>query len=96
MKRNAGAKDNESTAVYFRYTKNVAESRKPVLPRKRGRPATGRDPLVTFRLPAEAIAAIEAWSRQLPDKPSRSEALRRLVDLGMKAANVLGPRRKRG
>lgn len=81
-------------AAYFRYTKNVAESRKPV--RKRGRPATGRDPLVTFRLPAEAIAGIEAWSRQLPDKPSRSEALRRLVDLGMKAANVRGGGWSRG
>ncbi len=39
--------------------------------------------------------AIEKWAAQLPDKPSRAEALRRLLDLGMKAANVRGSGRKR-
>jgi 2-iminoacetate synthase ThiH len=42
------------------------------------------------------IAAIEAWAAQQPDKPTRSEALRRLIDLGMKAAPMRGAGRKRG
>jgi len=61
-------------------------SSKNVTQKKRGRPATGQDPHLAFRLPAEMITAIDAWAAQQPDKPSRSEALRRLIDLGMKAA----------
>jgi len=49
-----------------------------------GRPATGRDPIRTFRLSDEKVAEIDAWAARQPDKPSRSEALRRLIDLGMK------------
>jgi hypothetical protein len=41
------------------------------------------------------IAAIDAWAARQPDKPSRSEALRRLIDLGMKAP-ARGSPRKRG
>jgi hypothetical protein len=48
-----------------------------------GRPATGHDPQFAFRIPLETIAAIEAWAERQPDKPSRSEALRRLVDMGL-------------
>jgi hypothetical protein len=62
----------------------MAKSSKSVIPKKRGRPATGRDPLIAFRLPPETIAALTAWAARQPDKPSRSEALRRLIDLGMK------------
>jgi hypothetical protein len=56
-----------------------SRAKKP--PRKKmGRPATGHDPQFTFRIPLETIAAIEAWAAKQPDKPSRSEALRRLID----------------
>ena len=56
-----------------------------VIPKKKmGRPATGRDPIRTFRLSDEKVAEIDAWAARQPDKPSRSEALRRLIDLGMK------------
>jgi len=51
---------------------------------KRGRPATGRDPFVGIRLPASLIEAIETWSGK-HDAASRSEAIRRLVELGLKA-----------
>jgi hypothetical protein len=51
--------------------------------KKIGRPATGHDPQFAFRIPLETIVAIEAWAKQQPDKPSRSEALRRLVDIGL-------------
>jgi len=61
-------------------------SRKEVTPKKRGRPATGKDPIRTFRLSDEKVAEIDAWAARQPDKPTRSEALRRLIDLGMQAA----------
>jgi metal-responsive CopG/Arc/MetJ family transcriptional regulator len=51
---------------------------------KRGRPATGRDPFVGIRLPATLIESIQAWSEK-NDAGSRSEAIRRLVEIGLKA-----------
>lgn len=53
----------------------------PVVPKKRGRPATGRDPLLTGRVPAEMIVAVEEWAER--HKVSRSEAVRRLIQLGL-------------
>ena len=50
---------------------------------------------MAFRLPAATIAAIDAWAAQLPDKPSRSEALRRLIKFGLKAGTARGASRKR-
>lgn len=50
-----------------------------VKPKKRGRPATGKDPLVGFRAPPELTEAIDAYAAQEPDKPARSEAIRRIV-----------------
>jgi hypothetical protein len=50
-----------------------------------GRPATGRDPSRTFRLSDEFIAALDAWAASQDDAPTRSEAIRRLVELGLKA-----------
>lgn len=55
----------------------------PVKP-KRGRPATGRDPFVGVRLPPSLIDEIENWSAKY-DAATRSEAIRRLVELGLKA-----------
>lgn len=54
-----------------------------VTPKKRGRPATGRDPLLTARLPQPMIDSIEVWARR--NECSRSEAIRRLVELGLLA-----------
>jgi hypothetical protein len=50
-----------------------------------GRKPTGKDPTRTFRLSDEFIAKVDAWAAQHADKPSRSEAFRRLVELGLKA-----------
>jgi hypothetical protein len=33
---------------------------------------------------AAEVAAIDEWRRKQPDLPSRSEAIRRLVELGLK------------
>ena len=52
-----------------------------VQPKKRGRPATGKDPLLTVRAPNTIIQAIEDWAAK--NAVTRSEAVRRLVELGL-------------
>jgi Arc/MetJ-type ribon-helix-helix transcriptional regulator len=54
-----------------------------VLQKKRGRPATGQDPIVTFRLGVEYKKAIDHWRSMERDKPSRSEAIRWLIGQGL-------------
>jgi hypothetical protein len=49
--------------------------------KKRGRPATGRDPVSAVRLPAELAAAVDLWGED--HEANRSEAIRRLVELGL-------------
>jgi hypothetical protein len=49
-----------------------------------GRPATGTDPARTIRLSDEFMARLDDWAAGQPDKPSRSEAIRRLVEVGLK------------
>jgi len=49
---------------------------------KRGRPATGKDPLISARIPDELTAQIDAWAKE--NETSRSDAIRRLVELGLK------------
>jgi hypothetical protein len=53
--------------------------------RGRGRPATGRDPdpVTAIRLATDLRAAVDKWATKQPDQPSRSEAIRRLVELGL-------------
>jgi hypothetical protein len=65
----------------------MAVSTKNVARKKRGRPATGQDPHISLRLPEETIVAVDAWAAEQVDQPSRSVALRRLIDLGMKAGS---------
>jgi hypothetical protein len=50
-----------------------------------GRPATGKDPVRTMRQSDEFIASVDAWAANQDDNPGRSEAIRRLVELGLKA-----------
>jgi hypothetical protein len=53
-----------------------------VAPKKRrGRPATGKDPHIAARMPPALIAEVEAWARA--NDTSRSDAFRRLVELGL-------------
>jgi hypothetical protein len=56
-----------------------------VIHKKRGRPATGHDPVLTVRLSPTARIAVENWAKQQPDKPSRSEAIRRLIEIALSA-----------
>jgi hypothetical protein len=59
--------------------------RQPVISakRKRGRPATGMDPLVAARIPPALTARVEAWAAATGI--SRSEAIRQLIELGLQA-----------
>lgn len=56
-----------------------------VVHKKRGRPPTGKDPVSAIRLSGELRAEIEAWAAKQPDKPTRSEAIRRLVEEALRA-----------
>ena len=53
--------------------------------RPRGRPATGRDPMIAARLPSHLIAEVDSWAAE-NDALSRSEAIRSLVELGLCAS----------
>jgi hypothetical protein len=57
-----------------------------VTPKKRGRgrpPSGGRDPIVNLRMPPALIADADAWGEA--NDLGRSEAIRRLVEIGLKA-----------
>jgi hypothetical protein len=56
-----------------------------VVRKKRGRPATGQDPVTAIRLSAELRASIDAWAARQDDRLPRSEAIRRLVEAGLAA-----------
>ncbi|MEK6217361.1 MAG: ribbon-helix-helix domain-containing protein [Boseongicola sp.] len=47
--------------------------------RGRGRPATGRDPTIAVRMPAEFIDAVDRYRADENPPLSRSEAVRRLL-----------------
>jgi hypothetical protein len=51
-----------------------------------GRPATGHDPEVSARVPRATLAGIEEFAAA--NACTRSEAMRRLLDLGLAAAQV--------
>ena len=43
-----------------------------------------------LRLPASLGASIDRWRREQPDIPSRAEAARRLIEIGLEAARADG------
>jgi len=59
----------------------------PVNKKSRGRPKKkgGVHPVSAVRLPPEISAAVDDWASKQSDGPGRSEAIRRLVELGLKA-----------
>jgi hypothetical protein len=62
---------------------------KIAMPTKRpvGRPATGKAPMMGFRADPVIRASIVRWAENQPDVPTLSEAIRRLVELGLTAKN---------
>jgi hypothetical protein len=53
--------------------------------KSRGRPATGQTPMLGFRATDELRGKIVHWAEFQPDAPKLSEAVRRLVELGLTA-----------
>ena len=51
---------------------------------KRGRPATGKTPTIALRAADEFRTSVEKWAARQSDQPRLSEAIRRLVELGLK------------
>jgi hypothetical protein len=60
----------------------------------RGRPATGKAPLVGVRMPEEFQAEIKAWAKKQQDHPALAPAIRRLVELGLETRTPAKPTRK--
>jgi hypothetical protein len=58
-----------------------------VEPKKRGRPATGKDPIVAFRAPPELTAGIVAAAKA--EGIGRAEAIRRAVREWLRAKGFL-------
>lgn len=46
---------------------------------------------VTTMMASSEVKAVDDWRRQHPDLPSRSEAIRRLIELGLDAAKQREP-----
>jgi hypothetical protein len=53
-----------------------------------GRPATGFDPVRTIRISDAVMAKVDSWAAQQGDQPARSEAFRRLVEIGLGIAKI--------
>jgi hypothetical protein len=51
--------------------------------REKGGPAIAADLLVGLRLPIETRQAVLAWAKDQPGQPNLSEAIRRLIDIGL-------------
>jgi hypothetical protein len=61
-------------------------ARQTVTPRKkRGPPATGKGTPITVRLQPRALLELDLWVTSQDDRPSRPEAIRRLIEVGLKA-----------
>jgi hypothetical protein len=56
-----------------------------------GRPATGITPMMGFRAEPVTRAAIVRWAEKQPDMPTLSEAIRRLVELGLTVPSARAP-----
>jgi hypothetical protein len=64
------------------------KARGPGRPKKRG----GVHPVSAVRLPPEISAGVDAWAAKQADAPGRSEAIRRLVEMGLSQTREAGPR----
>src|SRR4051794_29036496 len=57
--------------------------------KKRGRPATGRGTMVSSRFPQPIVDAVDDWAGK--NETTRSDAIRRLVELGLTAKTKAKP-----
>jgi hypothetical protein len=59
------------------------------MPARRGRPATGRDPVLAMRLSPTLKSKIDNWAKQQDDQPSRSGAIRHLLNLALNTEGTI-------
>ncbi len=77
---------------HFVYTNNMARQTKAVHKKSRGRPTGQRySETIPARLEPETVAAVEKWAAA--SDVSRSEAIRRLVELGLTVKTQAPPRK---
>jgi len=63
----------------------MGKSIRDIAKKKRGRPkSTGLGTGILVRM-HDQLEALDAWRNRQDDKPSRPEAIRRLVEIGLKA-----------
>jgi hypothetical protein len=77
------------------YTKSMKKTIR-VKQKVMGRPRTGITPLMGFRADPVIRASIVRWAERQPDMPTLSEAIRRLVELGLKVMTPAPPVNKPG
>ena len=77
------------------YTKTMKKTAR-VKQKVMGRPRTGITPLMGFRADPVIRASIVRWAENQPDQPTLSEAIRRLVELGLKVKTPARPVSKPG
>jgi hypothetical protein len=61
--------------------KSISVNKKLGRPKKKG----GVHPVSAVRLPPDVTAAVDTWAARQDSELTRSEAIRRLVELGLKA-----------
>ena len=59
--------------------------------KKRGRPATGRYPMIGIRVSPALRDAISQWAENQPEEITFSQAARRLIELGIASTQVQPP-----
>jgi hypothetical protein len=57
--------------------------------KRRGRPATGKDPMVGVRMSEDLQEEIRAWAEKQDDDPPLATSIRRLVEIGLKSKGRL-------
>ena len=62
--------------------------------KKRAAPPSGKGTLIGLRLEPATLARVDRWAASQQDDPSRSEAIRRLVELGLASAQRARARTK--
>jgi hypothetical protein len=69
--------------------KSISDNQKK---KGRGRPrTTGVTPMTGVRLPTALEIAIATWAKRQDDKPSKAEAIRRLIELGLASTQPTKP-----
>jgi len=71
------------SACFYGRPKIMKKSIKVDRKNKRGRPATGRGTMVSSRMPPSTVDTVDEWATH--NATTRSDAIRRLVELGLRA-----------